>query len=313
MRPLVDEADVSRSSPGSVELSHPGEHLLARPLPRLPHMSSRSSIRRKAILLAVTAVFASSVSVQAQALRGDAGFATSLLPQDLASFVNDVPLPFAANFFGNTSGTIGINQHGYITFGPMTDFAGAIGLFITPLNANVDTREPWGTPVSYGGGSVDGRPAFGINWLAMLEFDPFLPEPAPETSSFQLVLIDRSDVATGDFDFEMNYGAINWPDRGYLGGFGEGCLYAPGDPFCPPGTPVQIPIIPDGNPSATTLGSLNSTVAGRYRYGVRGGSVITTGLDPVSPEVVPEPATISLLLLGLGVLGGVAVRTRRRD
>lgn len=267
-------------------------------------------------LLAHSAVFAlvtgSAATLESQAVRTNAGFAASLIPQGLVGFVNDVPLPFSTQFFGSSGGTIGINQHGYITFGLMTDAAGAQGLFISPLNANVDTRLPGGSAVTYGSDVVDGRAAFGINWLNMIEWDPESSTQGTATSSFQLVLIERSDLAAGDFDFELNYDSMGWPDLGYLGGFGEGCLYAPGDPVCPPGTPVQIEITPDGQPGATIEGSLNSPVAGRYRYGVRGGAVILTGLDPETPAVVPEPATLSLMLIGLGALGAVAVRTRRR-
>ena len=32
----------------------------------------------------------------------------------------------------------------------------------------------------------------------------------PIYNTFQLVMIDRSDIATGDFDFEFNYTDINW-------------------------------------------------------------------------------------------------------
>lgn len=272
-------------------------------------MTTQSNLFRA---VAATAAMLSANPIGAQAVRGDIGFQAALLPQGISGFVNNVPLPFAAQFFGNGGGSIGINEDGYITFGLMTESVGAMGLFISPLNADFDNRPDVGIPVSYGADVVGGRAAFGINWLSMLQYHPEADEPPTGRTSFQLVLIDRSDVAAGDFDFEFNYDAVELPDIGFLAGYGEGCLYAPGDPSCPPGMPAQIDVHPDGAPGATVLGSLNSPVAGRYRYGVRGGVVITTGLDPDEVGVVPEPTSLSLALLGLGVLGSVAVRTRRR-
>lgn len=276
-------------------------------------MAHTRSRRALSGLLSILVALVTATPLAAQAVRSSAGFSTALLPGGLASFVNDVPLPFEARFFGFAGGRIGISEDGYITFGPVTESAGALGLFISPLNADFDTRAGTGSTVTYGADVLGARPAFGINWLNMVAFDPYSAVPPAGRTSFQLVMVDRSDVAPGDFDFEFNFDAVALPDIGYLGGFGPGCLYAPGDPTCPPGVPTQVEIHPDDSGAPTIAGSLNSGVAGRYRYGVRSGAVVTAGLDPVAPSVVPEPTSLSLLLLAAGVaVGGVAVRTRRR-
>ena len=64
----------------------------------------------------------------------------------------------------------------------------------------MDTRA--GDVVTYGTDTVDDHAAFGVNWVSVGYFS----QHTDALSSFQLVLIDRSDVSDGDFDIEFNYG-----------------------------------------------------------------------------------------------------------
>jgi fibronectin type 3 domain-containing protein len=73
--------------------------------------------------------------------------------------------------------------------------------------------------VTYGTDEVDGHPAFGVNWNHVGYFSGH----ADLKNTFQLVLIDRSDVAPGAFQVEFNYDQIQWETgdaSGGKGGFG---------------------------------------------------------------------------------------------
>ena len=71
---------------------------------------------------------------------------------------------------------------------------------------------------------VDGHAAFGVDWVNV----GYFPEQADKLLSCQLVIIDRSDIASGDFDMEFNYDKVQWewgvfrpvdpPRAGFSGG-----------------------------------------------------------------------------------------------
>ena len=85
---------------------------------------------------------------------------------------------------------------------------------IAPFYANVDTRFA-GSTVKYGQGVVDGHRAFAVNWLNV---DYAASSPShTNRDSFQLVLIDRSDLGAGNFDMEFNYDQVNWESGGGTG------------------------------------------------------------------------------------------------
>jgi hypothetical protein len=98
-------------------------------------------------------------------------------------------------------------------------------------------------------------------------------------NSFQLLLVDRSDIGPGDFDLVMNYDQIQW-ETGQasggvdgLGGFSARVGYSNGVPassFELPGSAVNGALL-DSNPSGLIHGSRGSTQLGRYIYPVRNG------------------------------------------
>jgi hypothetical protein len=173
---------------------------------------------------------------------------------------------------------------------------------IAPFFADVDTSGP-GDPVTYGAGTVDGRNAFGVNWVDV----GYFPSSSP-LNSFQLVLIDRSDTGEGNFDFEFNYDEILW-ETGYasggsggLGGYSARAGYSNGtgepDTFYElTGSAVNGAFL-DVGPRALVDGSLYSDVPGRYRFPVREGEVR-----------VPEPASILGLLMA-GALGATSLKRK---
>ena len=216
------------------------------------------------------------------------GFNANTLPGNDDGSTGLTPLGFNANFFGTTYNNAYVNNNGNITFddplGSFTPFnlLSTATPIIAPFFADIDTRS--GNPVTYGPGSVAGRTAFGVNWLDVRHYDSSgggsngLP-----TNTFQLVMIDRSDIAPGDFDFEFNYQQIQWEsgeasgsDSAGLGGSSARAGYSNGvnAAYEIAGSAVNGAFL-DSGPSSTSLvqNSLNSIHDGRYAFFVRGGVV----------------------------------------
>lgn len=198
-----------------------------------------------------------------------------------------VPVGFQMNYFGTLFTDLFVNNNGNVSFGvplavfPPVTVAGLPTPAIAPFFADVDTR--LGNEVTYGTGTVNGRPAFGVNWLDVRHNDVSGPNQGLPTNSFQMVLVDRSDIAPGDFDIEFNYDRIVW-EAGEasganpfgLGGASARVGYTNGGAidFELPGSGVNGAFL-DSGPAATSLvnNSLNSPLDGRYVFFARGGSV----------------------------------------
>lgn len=219
-----------------------------------------------------------------------AGFSQfTLAPNDDLS-TGLVPIGFDADFFGLDFNQVYVNNNGNITFlnplGAFTPFPivqNGIPM-IAPFFADVDTRNH-GEPVTYGTGTVNGLNAFGVNWV---DVDYFISNTAHDTqlNSFQLVLIDRSDIAPGDFDIEFNYDRIVWETgdaSGGVNGLGgnsarAGFTNGTTNSFEFPGSAVNGALL-DSGPAATSLvqNSFNSPLNGRYVFKARNGTILEPG------------------------------------
>lgn len=137
--------------------------------------------------------------------------------------------------------------------------------------------------MTYGFGTFAGRPAFGANWRNVDYFQSSASNVNRNT--FQALLVDRSDIAVGDFDIVFNYGQIRWEtgtfsggDANGLGGSSARVGYTIGTGEA--GTFFELPGggIPgtflDGGSAPLVAGSLNSSVPGRYIFEVRNGAVL---------------------------------------
>lgn len=271
-------------------------------------------MHHKQLAWAVSALmFVGAAQLPAQAFRSNTGFTTNNLPANDDGSTGLINLGLTANLFGATYTQAYVNNNGNITFssplGTYTPFGltgGGVPPIIAPFFADVDTRV--GNIMTFGTDMVNGRNAFGVDWNGVGYFG----EHTDKLDTFQLVLIDRGDTGAGNFDFEFNYGPMQWETgdaSGGSGGLGGECAvvgYSNGlsgssnNSFELPGSAVCGALI-DGGVDALSTHSLNSDQVGRYLFQVRNGEVVNTA---------PEPGSVALLGTGLVALAPV-VRRRR--
>lgn len=242
------------------------------------------------------------------AVRAIAGFNTGNVGVgDDRSTISAQSLGFATpvNFFGNQYSGVFVNNNGNISFGARNSSfidAGIEGIaarMIAPFYADVETHTGSGT-VRYGRASVDGRAAFGVNWV---DVDYYTGGHA-NRNSFQLVLIDRSDLGAGNFDMEFNYDKILWEsgmnqnggNADGLGGntarvgFTSGTGLA-GEWIEMAGSGVAGSFLDSNLATGLAHGSFMSDVAGRYVYRFRDG---TWADDPSAGGGANTAPTINL-------------------
>lgn len=282
--------------------------------------------------------------VSAQNVRNLAGFRANTLQANDDASSSAISLGFAApiDFFGTTYTQLYVNNNGNITFGaPLTTFTpfGLTSATGTPIIAaffaDVDTRgdasasvgrfnatpQPYAGSglVTYGTATVNGHAAFGVNYFS--DCAAFTGVGAATctglrgvggyglstdlTDVFQLILVDRSDIATGAFDIEFNYDQVQWDTGAASSGASARVGYSAGTGAA--GTHAEL--AGSGENGAFLDGGARSLAAqGRIAYAVRSGGVSQV---PATTTTTPEPATIVLTASGLLALAGVARRTRR--
>jgi hypothetical protein len=243
-------------------------------------------------ILTITTVLA--VQVQAQVSTPIlAGFTNYSLPPEDDSPSVLASLPFTINFYGINYSSFYVNNNGNVTFDAalsayVPSSLGSLGLnIIAPYWADVDTSNPDSGVVTYGNGTVDNQAAFGVNWVNV----GYYYSHADKLLSCQLVIIDRSDIAPGDFDMEFNYEKVQWewgdvsvgvPPR--AGFSDEG-----GNSFELPNSGVEGALLDTNTVTGLIYNSLNSTVPGQYIFNFRDG----TPLEPV-----PEPNLMAIFCFG---------------
>ncbi|HEX3719066.1 MAG TPA: nidogen-like domain-containing protein [Verrucomicrobiae bacterium] len=205
---------------------------------------------------------------------------------------------FTINYFGTLQSDLWVNNNGNVTFSNLlSDFTptnlSSLGVdIIAPFWADVDTRgysnDVTSGVVSYGWETVNSRNAFGVDWPGVGYFE----QEVDKTNTFQLLLLDRSDRGTGDFDIEFNYSEIQWDtgdDSGGIDGlyvtniynFGESARagYATyrGTSFELNGSGWGEALL-DTNLDTPGLihSNLNSTVPGRYVFHFHNGTNMDT-------------------------------------
>ena len=240
------------------------------------------------------------------AIRHLPGFTANIIAPNDDGSSNEVPLPFAVNFFGTTFNSLFVNNNGNVTFGEALSEFTPTGLnsdnggipIIAAYWADVDTTgatsgsfEAPTIPsavVTYGVDTVNGHPAFGVDY----ENVGYFGTHTDKLNSFQLILVDRSDTGiAGAFDIEFDYDKIQWESGdasngidGLCGGQTVGCVsaavgYSNGTGTA--GTNFQLlgSFVPgallDNGPVATALihQAMGGTMPGRTTFAVRNGTV----------------------------------------
>jgi hypothetical protein len=260
-------------------------------------------------MLALAAAGLLATATPATAQNVVPGFTGSTVQRCDDCFTAATPLGFSANYFGNTYTNAFVSNNGYVTFssGQSTFTPTGLGAgysgqpIIAPFFADVDTRLPTAGTVTYGTGTFNGANAFAATWNDVGYFS----NQTDKTNTFQLLLVDRSDIASGDFDIFFNYDRILWETgsaSGGTNGFGgtsaaAGYNAGTGDPgtfFQLPGSLVNGALLDSG--ANALVGNSNIGDPGRFLFNVR--------------SAVPEPGTWAMMLLGFGVVGA-AMRRRR--
>ncbi|OGO49436.1 MAG: hypothetical protein A2148_08130, partial [Chloroflexi bacterium RBG_16_68_14] len=253
--------------------------------------------------------FSSRPATAATAMRP--GFDANVLPGNDDESTGLVPIGFTLNFFGTSYGSLYVNNNGNVTFdfplGEYTpfDLTSTERVIIAPFFADVDTRT--GNVATYGTGTVDGRPTFGVNWPGVGCYSEIITV----LNSFQVLLIDRSDFSPGDFDIEFNYNAVQWEagtasggDATCLGGAAArvGFSNGTGQPstfFELPGSAINGAFLDSNTDTGLVHNGLESTTLGRYLFRIRGGlpqpistSVPTATATPTLPMETPAPTAL---------------------
>lgn len=227
-----------------------------------------------------------------------------------------VPVGFNLNFFGVTFNSVFVNTNGNVTLDSALGTFTPFGLtatsrrIIAPFFADVDTRPAASNVVTFGNGTFNGRSTFGVNWVDVGYFD----RHTDKTNSFQLLLVDRSDTGSGNFDIVFNYDRILFETgdaSGGSGGFGGSSARAgfsngtgaPGTSYELMGSAIAGSLI-DGGANALISHRINSDIDGRYIFEARNGQIV----------VSPEPGTATFLSIGSLLFAvGWRLKGRRRN
>lgn len=189
---------------------------------------------------------------------------------------------FTINYFGNSYSNTFVASNGYLKLNNATaeftpfSLATATDRIIAPFFADVDIRSGGGT-VFYGPTTVNGHPAFAVTYDQVGYFN----RHTDKLNTFQVLIIDRSDVALGDFDLEFNYDQIQWETgdasggTAGLGGTSAVAGYTAGDGvnyFQFPGSLVNGGLLDSNLSTGLVNGSTNSETCGRHVVSVRSGA-----------------------------------------
>jgi hypothetical protein len=236
-------------------------------------------LRTKLIATLVTGLF---VSGSAFAGAIVSGFHSNTLPKNDDGSTGLVDIGFTINFFGADYSHLYVNNNGNVTFNqPLSTYtpyglSGTTTPIIAPFFADVDTTR--GGIVTYGTSAYDGHSAFGVNWIGVGRYGG-----GSQPNSFQLILVDRSDIGAGEFDIIFNYDNIQWDTGSASHGVSAYAGWSNGnDTFYElDGSGINGAFL-NGGANALVAGSLNTNRTGSYTFLTRGGAL--THALPATPK-----------------------------
>lgn len=225
---------------------------------------------------------------------------------DLSSGPQD--LGFNINFLGYATNRLFVNTNGNATLNGRFESHNTFPLHYTgrvmlaPFFGNVDTTAAG--DVRFGPTTVDGHQAFAVTWEGV----GYNVGHDDRTNTFQLVIINRSDLGPGNFDLEYNYDRITW-DLGDTTGGGNTANPATRAGYSwgiePRHTHYELvgSNVPgaflDGGSTSLAANSLNSTVAGRYVFFARDGGMspkLPPLFDAVPDQTLGQGGTLNLAI-----------------
>jgi RHS repeat-associated protein len=323
-QPPPSAADSSAQAPSSTAPAAAASvSPAAQSVPRTLTATSTTKTAPQGGVVAPTAYTAGTQAhaVLGGAIRNLAGFQQSTIGHNDDKSSVPVNIGFAINFYGDSYRDLNVNNNGNVTFGgPFAQYGPAnitrqSHPIIAPFWADVDSTAAGGGVVTFGQDVINGHKAFGVDWFGVDYYDTSAPGHVAKYDTFQLVLIDRSsDVGSGAFDIEFNYGAVTWETGnanggtnglggssarvGYSNGTGK-----TGTNFELAGSGVAGSFLDSNSTTGLTHASRNSTVPGRMVFNVRpavsarpSGISSSSGLSgPLGPSnappggIVPEP------------------------
>jgi hypothetical protein len=232
--------------------------------------------------------------------------------------VTGLPIGFPINFYGTLHDTVFVNSNGSISFGtgswyydvPLNEILnGAAG--VVAYGMDLDNREITSPSSLWGSGrhgdffywgrtTVNGRQAFAATWMNMQTYRATTGKT--DWNTFQIVLVDRSDVAANDVDVIVNYGGLQANSKGY----GDGC--PDGNDTC---VAIGVGSVVDGNTQYASIvddngvlyngrlnadvaddgahpldaAHLNSSTPGRFIFQMRDGKLPQTATAPGAPTI----------------------------
>lgn len=267
----------------------------------MSNLIARRGIAFASLAVIAASLMASASPLAAQTVRSVPGYVGTDLPRNDDGSTGLVNLGFNINFFGFQTSQTYVNNNGNITFDqPLSTFT-PFGLtatqrrIIAPFFGDVDTRNPASGITNYGQATINGRPAFLVNWPTVGYFS----NRVDKTNDFQLILYSRPDRNAGDFDFEFNYNRIQWETGNASGGtdglggtparagFSNGSGQ-PGTSFEINGSGIAGALL-DANQVTGLIRQSNIGTPGRFLFTVVNGVVMLVPLQPNQPDPVGIP------------------------
>jgi len=227
--------------------------------------------------------------VMLDGLGGTSGYGDPVMARNDDGSSDLLNLPFVIDFYGTDFTQFYVNNNGNISFnGPLWEytpdsFPVADRPMIAPYWGDVDTRGVGEVTVA----SPNPDTAV-VTWNNV----GYFPEQTDLQNDFQMVLRNRDDIATGDFDIEFRYDQLQWTTgdasggSGGLGGFPAQAGFDAGD------NKNFLSLPGSGTPDVLNLANTTNTsdgLDGLWRFAVRNGTPPgTTPDNPFMPVIVDD-------------------------